>query len=440
MNNPRALAAQVLHRVIYQGESLSDVTQEENIQQLNSQDKALLMDICFGALRHHERLDAILEQLLVKPLKKKDKDIEALLMVGIYQMLYQRTPDHAAINETVKVVKKLGKKWAKGLVNAVLRNLQREKESILTKVDGKKSVRHALPEWLYKLLKKAWPDDIARIVKASNTKAPMSLRVNLQKVSRDDYCNELEKKRISATPSAFLDSALVLDKAVNVDELPGFFDGLVSVQDIAAQYAAVLLDADDGMTVLDACAAPGGKTGHIAEKYNVKKLTAIDFNGARLQRVSDNLHRLGVDQEAIELVESDAGDTERWWDGEAYDRILLDAPCSATGVIRRHPDIKILRQKSDIDSLVEQQQKLLEAMWNILKPGGKLLYATCSILPDENEGQIKHFLEKHKDAVHCPITEPTMDEIGTKLKHGRQILPGGEANLDGFYYVLMQKR
>jgi 16S rRNA (cytosine967-C5)-methyltransferase len=338
------------------------------------------------------------------------------------------------------VVKKLGKKWAKGLVNAVLRSLQREKEAVLSKVDGKKSVRHGLPEWLYKCLKKAWPDEIDRIAKASNTKAPMSLRVNIQKTSRDDYCKKLEKQDISATSSTYLDSALVLDKAVNVDELPGFFDGFVSVQDIAAQYAAVLLGVEDGMTVLDACAAPGGKTGHIAEKYRVKKLTAIDFNGARLQRVSDNLHRLDVDQDVIDLVESDAGDTDRWWDGEAYDRILLDAPCSATGVIRRHPDIKILRQKSDIASLVEQQKKLLEAMWNILKPGGKLLYATCSILPDENEEQISDFLVKHNDAVHCPITEPTMDEIGTKLKHGRQILPGGEANLDGFYYALMQKQ
>jgi 16S rRNA (cytosine967-C5)-methyltransferase len=444
MTNPRALAAQSLHRVIFQGESLSEVTQDERLAALSRQDKGLFMDLCYGTLRYHERISAILSQLLVKPLKKKDKDIEVLLHLGIYQMIYQRTPDHAAINETVKAAKKLGKKWAKSLINAVLRNLQREQASLLKAADENEAVKKSLPEWLFKRLQQAWPDDWEKIVKASNTKAPMSLRVNLQKNTRDEYKQLLEAKGFSVAILSDQDSALMLEKAAGVDELPGFFEGQVSVQDMAAQFAAPLLDAKEGMRVLDACAAPGGKTGHIAERYPLSKLTAIDSSGERLQRVVDNLQRLhkaglATALEHIEWVESDAADIDRWWDGEQYDRILLDAPCSATGVIRRHPDIKLLRQSTDIDALVELQRTLLDAMWHILKPGGKLLYATCSILPDENEQQIKRFLQKQADAEHCLINLPMMEKIGTTLSYGRQILPGN-ANMDGFYYALLTKR
>lgn len=454
MNNPRVLAAQVLHRVIYQGESLSDALLMDVISQLSPKDKALLMDMCYGTLRQHERLSALLGELLVKPLKKKDKDIEALLKLGMYQMLYQRVPDHAAINETVKASKKMGKKWAKGLINAVLRSLQRGQANLLTTVDHLPHVKQGLPTWLHNKLKKAWPDHWQAIANASNSKGPMSLRVNLSKISRADYLQQLSQHGFEVNTDALsvsgLDAAITLNKAVNVEELPGFLDGLVSVQDLAAQYAAVLLKAGKGMRVLDACAAPGGKTGHIAERYELTNLTAIDISEARLERVSDNLSRLSLDASNIKLITADLAETDHWWDGIAYDRILLDAPCSATGVIRRHPDIKVLRHASDIDQLIHLQANLLDSTWKMLKAGGRLLYATCSILPDENEQQINAFLARQTNARLISIDAELQNNLGLALEYGWQLFPG-EANLhhpnqhtssismDGFYYAVLQK-
>jgi len=452
MQNPRVLATYALHRVLYQGESLSDVLLDEPIQQLNGQDKALLMDMCYGALRQHERLSALLQLLLVKPLKKKDKDVEALLRLGIYQMLYQRVPDHAAINESVKVTKKLGKKWAKALINAVLRSLQRNKDSLLAQVNQQSSVQKALPDWLFTRIKKAWGNDWQSIIAATQAKAPLSLRVNQRKISRDDYFKQLQQQGIAyQTPDVLddtLDSAITLTQAINVEKLPKFYDGFVSVQDRAAQYAATLLDVEKPtMRVLDACAAPGGKTGHLVERYTLKTLTALDNNPQRLQRVNDNLQRLGLMQPHIQLLAADANAIDTWWDGTPYDRILLDAPCSATGVIRRHPDIKVLRKASDIDQLVQHQQQILNALWQVLAPNGKLLYVTCSILPEENEKQIKTFLKQQKNAKHCPIKLPHMEKVGAKLSYGWQILPSvftpqtqnTPFNLDGFYYAMLQK-
>ncbi|HHC73778.1 MAG TPA: 16S rRNA (cytosine(967)-C(5))-methyltransferase RsmB [Thiothrix sp.] len=452
MQSPRVLATYALHRVLYQGESLSDVLLDEPIQQLSGQDKALLMDMCYGALRQHERLSALLQLLLVKPLKKKDKDIEALLRLGMYQMLYQRVPDHAAINETVKVTKKLGKKWAKALINAVLRNLQRDKAQLLNQVNQQTSVQRGLPDWLFKRIKHAWGNDWRDIIAASQAKAPMSLRVNQRKISRADYLKQLHQQGIAYQALDDLDktleSAITLSQAVNVEKLPHFYDGFVSVQDRAAQYAATLLTVDQpNLRVLDACAAPGGKTTHLAERYTIDHLTALDNNPQRLQRVNDNLQRLTLLSPPIELLAADASDIDTWWDGKPYDRILLDAPCSATGVIRRHPDIKVLRKASDIEQLVTLQQKILNALWQVLAPNGQLLYVTCSILPEENEHQVQAFLKQQKNAKPYPITLADKEKVGVKLSYGWQILPSVSLpkaqhtpfNLDGFYYALLQK-
>ncbi|MGV6808923.1 MAG: 16S rRNA (cytosine(967)-C(5))-methyltransferase RsmB [bacterium] len=452
MQSPRVLATYALHRVLYQGESLSDVLLDETIQQLNAPDKALLMDMCYGALRQHERLSALLQLLLVKPLKKKDKDVEALLRLGMYQMLYQRVPDHAAINETVKVTKKLGKTWAKALINAVLRNLQRDKATLLAQVNQQARVQIALPDWLFKRIKRAWGKHWHDIVAASQAKAPMSLRINQRKISRTAYLQQLHQQGIAYQVAddldQTLDSAVTLAHAVNVEKLPNFYEGFVSVQDRAAQYAATLLDVEQPhLRVLDACAAPGGKTSHLAERYTINHLTALDNNPQRLQRVSDNLQRLGLQSPYVQRIAADASAIDTWWDGKPYDRILLDAPCSATGVIRRHPDIKILRQASDIEQLVKLQQKILHALWQVLAPNGQLLYATCSILPEENEQQIQTFLAQQKNAKPCPITLPDQEKVGVKLRYGWQILPSmlpaenqpTPFNLDGFYYALLQK-
>lgn len=426
--SPRLVATKSLQRVIYNSNSLSDVLQDSNVQQ--SEDKALIQDICFGSLRYFETINAVLDQLLVKPLKQKDKDIECLIRIGLYQLIYQRTPDHAAVNETVAVTKHLKKKWSRGLVNGVLRSFLRDKDLVLNKAE-KVSV-HALPIWLLKRIKKAWPNDWKEIAANSNKKAPMSLRVNLSKISRESYLKTLSEHDIQASAVIQSKAAVQLEHPVNVYDLPDFDAGLASVQDSAAQLAAVLLNCKQGMRVLDACAAPGGKTGHILETAEQLHVIAVDNKTARLKRVEENLHRL---KQKATLVSADVADTDVWWDGEFFDRILLDAPCSATGVIRRHPDIKLLRQDEDIASLQQQQFRLINALWGLLKSGGQLLYATCSILPEENALQIASFMAQHNDAKHCVIQA----QWGRACDHGRQILTG-EHGMDGFYYALLEKQ
>ena len=425
--NPRLIATKSLHRVIYQSESLSDVLQDESVQ--ISEDKALIQDICFGSLRHFETVTAVLDQLLNKALKGKDKDVECLIRIGLYQLIYQRTPDHAAVNETVSITKSLNKQWSRNLVNGVLRNFLRDKDTILSKAE-KMSV-HALPIWLIKRVKKAWQEDWKTIAKESNQKAPMTLRVNLNKNSRDVYLKKLQEQNIEAGIVTQSTTAVQLTSPMNVYDLPEFESGAVSVQDAAAQFAAPLLDCKKGMRILDACAAPGGKTGHILETAEQLELVAVDNKVNRLKRVEENLQRLG---QTAKLVAADVADTSTWWDGQLFDRILLDAPCSATGVIRRHPDIKLLRQDADIETLQQQQSRILNALWALLKPDGILLYATCSILPEENEQQISEFLSQHKNAE----IKAVQGSWGTECKHGRQIL-SGQHNMDGFYYAILRK-
>lgn len=428
----RATAARVLQQVIYEGDSLTEVLQQPLAQAIAATEQPLLRDLCFGSLRWHERLSAVLKQLVTKPLKPADKDVECLLRVGLYQLIYQRTPDHAAVNETVKAVKKLGKGWAEKLVNGVLRRFLREREALLSEADRQETALYAFPAWLLARVQRAWPADWQSIVQASNTHAAMTLRVNQRLYTAAAYQAQLAAQGVAADTVECVASALNLHKAVGVELLPGFAQGAVSVQDAAAQLAALLLDCQPGMRVLDACAAPGGKTGHLLEHTAELQLTALDSSASRLLRVTENLQRLQLN---AHTVAADAGDVASWWDGQAFERILLDAPCSATGVIRRHPDIKVLRRDSDIAALQQEQARLLRALWQTLKPGGHLLYATCSILPEENSQQIAAFVAEYPDTQVLPLG----DSWGHAMAFGRQILPG-DAGMDGFYYALLRKQ
>lgn len=418
--NPRTTAARILQRVLYQGESLSAAL-------LDSED-SMVRDLCYGSLRWHEPLSAIINELLSKQLKKKDKDVECLIRVGLYQIIYQKTPDHAAVGETVSALKGLKKPWAKNLVNAVLRNYIREQENLQKEVQKRQVVKYAFPQWLIHEIKKSWPDNWENILHESNQRAPMTLRVNLKQQTRNEYLEKLQKDNIDAKALNGVATAIKLAKPCNVYDLPGFEKGDVSVQDGAAQLASILLDCKDDMTVLDACAAPGGKTGHILESAKNLEVIAIDNSETRLERVTQNLQRLKLN---ATVITADALDTEQYAKNKLFDRILLDAPCSATGVIRRHPDIKVLRRKTDIDELRQLQSKMLDALWEKLKPEGILLYATCSILPEENEQQIKAFTKRHDNAEIMPITKA--QELGW------QIFPG-EESMDGFYFAKLKKR
>ena len=417
--NPRINAAKILQRVIYKGESLSAA--------LEDAEDSMVRDLCYGSLRWHEPLSALLKELLSKQLKKKDKDVECLIRVGLYQIIYQKTPDHAAVGETVNALKGLKKPWAKKLVNAVLRNYLRGQEKLQAIIQKQAPAQYAFPQWLIDKIKHEWPDNWQEILHQSNQRAPMTLRVNLKHQSRDEYLHKLKQAKIDAQIVDGVETAIKLDKPCNVQDLPSFTEGEVSVQDAAAQLASILLDCEDGMRVLDACAAPGGKTGHILESANQLDVIAVDNSESRLKRVSQNLQRLKLD---AKVITADVLDTESYAKNIMFDRILLDAPCSATGVIRRHPDIKVLRRKTDIVELQQLQSKMLDVLWEKLKVGGVLLYATCSILPQENERQIQAFMGRYKQAKVLPI-------IGAQ-ELGRQVFPG-ENSMDGFYFARIMK-
>jgi len=427
----RAAAARALSDVVVRGRSLSTVMPTWQAQ-VSAKDRALLQALVYGVLRWHGRLDAVVSQLLRRPFKHKDRDVHALLMVGVYQLHYLRVPDHAAVSATVNAVRSLGKPWAKSLCNAVLRSFQRDSDKLLAVADGEESARYAHPRWLLKELKRAYPDHWQRIVQANNEQPAMTLRVNRRHRSQQGYLAQLAACEIAARPTPFSDVGATLERAVDVAMLPGFDEGLVSVQDGAAQLAAPLLDLKAGQRVLDACAAPGGKTAHLLESEPaLDYLLAIDGDGKRVERLRETLARLNL---AADVKTGDAAAPSSWWDGKPFDRILLDAPCSATGVIRRHPDIKLLRRPSDIEALVTLQQRILAALWPLLAVGGKLLYVTCSVLPQENYRQLQHFLARHGDAREQRIDAPW----GVASEVGRQILPGA-SNMDGFYYACICK-
>lgn len=429
--NPRLAAARALAAVLAGRASLGSSlpTQLENVE---PRDRGLVQELAFGAARWQPRLSTLAARLLQKPFKAGDRDVEALLLVGLYQLLYTRIPPHAAIGETVGCADKLKKPWAKGLLNAVLRRAQRESEILLAEVDKDPAARLAHPRWLQKALKKSWPEQFEAICAANNAHPPMTLRVNRRHGSRDAYLEELNRVGFEATACEFSRDGINLVQPCDVRELPGFAEGRVSVQDEAAQLAANLLELAPNQRVLDACCAPGGKTCHLMEAESaLAGVVAVDLEESRLVRVRENLARLQLD---AQLFAADARDTAAWWDGKPFQRILLDAPCSATGVIRRHPDIKLTRTAEDIEALAKLQGELLDALWATLEVGGVMVYATCSVMPQENSEQIAAFLGRNPGARELDLPGPW----GLKQPHGRQLLPqqGGH---DGFYYAKLIK-
>ncbi|MQT81894.1 16S rRNA (cytosine(967)-C(5))-methyltransferase RsmB [Pseudomonas helleri] len=429
--NPRLAAAKALTAVL-NGKASLNSSLPLQLDKVEVRDRGLTQDLAFGTARWQPRLSALANKQLQKPFKAADADVEALLLVGLYQLLYTRIPAHAAIGETVGCADKLKKPWAKGLLNAVLRNAQRESEALLAELEHDPVVRTAHPRWLQKSLKAFWPQQWEAICAANNAHPPMILRVNRRHHSRNAYLQLLIEAGIEAQPCAFSQDGIVLAEACDVRNLPGFAEGWISVQDEAAQLAADLLDLAPGQRVLDACCAPGGKTCHILEvEPQLAGVVAVDLEAKRLVRVRENLERLGL---SAELIAADGRDTATWWDGKPFQRILLDAPCSATGVIRRHPDIKLTRQPDDIPALAALQGELLDAMWPTLEVGGILLYATCSTLPTENTEVIEAFLARTPGARELDIA----GEFGIKQPHGRQLL-AQEGGHDGFYYAKLIK-
>jgi 16S rRNA (cytosine967-C5)-methyltransferase len=398
---------------------------------LPEKERALTAELCYGVCRWYYQLDALLQQLLQKPLKSSQRVIHALMLCGLYQLQHTRIPPHAAVSETVAATAKLGKGWARSLINAVLRRFLREQQQQLQQLDGNEAAMLALPRWLLQRLRAAWPQQWRQIAEEFLQRPPMTLRVNTSKAAVEEVAAGLESAGMAARRLPQVDSALILARAAAVEALPGFAAGHISVQDAGAQFAAVLLDARAGEEVLDACAAPGGKTTHILELQPEVVMTAVDIDAERLQRIAENLGRL---QQQARLIAADVSQLQGEWRDRCYDRILLDVPCSATGVIRRHPDIKLLRTAADIDALVVRQQQILESVWPQLKPGGLLLYATCSLLPDENQRQIERFLQAHDDAEEQAIALA----VGARQSCGWQIMPS--TSMDGFYYALVGKR
>jgi 16S rRNA (cytosine967-C5)-methyltransferase len=428
--NIRALAARCCFAVIDKGRSLSDELPKAQAK-VEGKDKGLLQELCYGVLRYLPALEYDLRQLMDKPLKGKQRVGHFLILVGIYQVKHTRIPDHAAVSETVAATKPLKCDFLRGLINGVLRNVQRNlaKENVDEAAAAlPDAIKYSHPSWFIKKLQSAYPDQWQEILTANLERPPMWLRVNQRHNSVTEYLALLSQEDMLVELVDEKSSAIKLVNAIDVNKLPGFSDGWVSVQDGAAQQAAILLNAQTADNVLDCCAAPGGKTCHILELTpDLGQMTAIDIEENRLLRVEENLTRLNL---TAKVITADAASKE-WWDGELFDRILLDAPCSGTGVIRRHPDIKWLRKADDIEKLTVLQQQILNNIWSLLKPGGTLLYATCSILPEENIQQMQLFLSENNNAKLVQITNEKTDI-------GWQILPN-EQSMDGFYYAKLEK-
>ncbi|MDO3387717.1 16S rRNA (cytosine(967)-C(5))-methyltransferase RsmB [Gilvimarinus sp. SDUM040013] len=428
---PRVAAARVLADLLRHKGSLASSlpAMQERVDEGN---EALLRELCYGTMRYYPRLQLIVRKLLDKPLRAKDSDIQALLLLGLYQLDYMRVPDHAAIGETAGAAKALKKNWATGVINAALRRYQREKTTIVAKLGGNPEFQKSHPMWLIDAYRNAWPEQFANMIEANNAHPPLTLRIDTQQQTRDAYLDALREAGIGAKPCLHSACGFTLAKATDPTALPGFDSGLISVQDEAAQLAAPLLDLAPGLRVLDACSAPGGKTGHLLQtEPNLNEVIALDCDERRLSRVQENLSRLNV---AASVQKGDATKPHDWWDGAGFDRILLDAPCSATGIVRRQSDIKFLRSAADIDKLSELQNHLLDALWPTLKPGGILLYATCSALPQENRQVVKQFLARTPDCETITIAA----DWGIAQDVGRQLLQSSDGH-DGFYYAKLRK-
>jgi len=391
---------------------------------ITQQQRAGVQDLSYGTLRFYGHLQALLKQLLEKPLQ--DERIHTLLLVALYQLNHDKAAAHTIVDQAVQAAGKYKKPWAKGLVNAVLRNFLRRREQLIAAVSKDEVAAFSYPAWWIVQIKQQYPQAWQSILEAGNRHPPMTLRVNRRYGSAEDYCRMLTELGIQG--KVLGGQAVMLAQPVPVDQIPGFREGKVSVQDYGAQFAAPLLDVKAGLRVLDACCAPGGKTGHILELADVE-LVALDSDQLRLQRTQSNLQRLGLQ---ASLIQGDAAKPDQWWDGLAFDRILADVPCTASGIVRRHVDIKWLRREADIASFAAQQAAILPALWQLLAKGGKLLYATCSIFHEENQCQVERFLEAQKDAEQLPL--PPLQNAHS---HHGQLQPTIEH--DGFFYALLQK-
>ena len=430
----RAEAAKAVDAVVAQGRSLDAVLAELD-EQINSADQPLIKMLCYGTLRHHFRLRADLTKLLDRPLKARDSVIESLLAIGLFQLTDTRIPDHAAVSMTVEAARHLRRPKYAGLINAVLRNFLRQDIGRQEAGDDESRFNH--PAWFIDALREDWPDHWQQILEANNDRAPMWLRVNQKRTTTGAYIERLEQADDDHGVLPGFIHAIRLAKPVPVGELPGFADGDVSVQDAAAQIAAPWLLMGGGSRILDACAAPGGKTGHLLELASPDSaLTAIELDPERLAGIHENLERLRLD---ATVLAADASKPKEWWDGEPFDRILLDAPCSASGVIRRHPDIKLLRRASDIKALADLQTAMLEALWTLLAPSGRLLYVTCSVLAAENDAIVGDFLARHSDAREDKVLPNyNIRDLMVEKTCGFQVLPGRQG-LDGFYFACLER-
>jgi len=431
----RAVAAEVVDAVVSGGQSL-DAAIAEREANVSPADRSLLRMLCFGTVRNHWRLQRWISQLVSRPLKKRDSVINALLAVGLFQLWDTRIPDHAAVSETVEAARQLRRPKLAGLLNACMRRFGRENLAEQMVEAGEARWNH--PQWLIEKLQHDWPDDFEAILEANDARAPMWLRANTLHQTADEYRARLAGEQMAADLLSGVPDAVRLAEPCGVDELPGFAQGDASVQDAAAQIAARWLMAGRPNRVLDACAAPGGKSGHLLELGGGElDLTAIDSDAQRIERVRENHERLGL---SATITVADASKPKEWWDGTPFDAILLDAPCSATGVIRRHPDIKLLRRASDIDDLSALQGAILSALWRLLAPGGRFLYVTCSVLAAENDGVVQGFLEANDNAVEdAVLPNNNIRDLMRRKACGYQILPG-TAGMDGFYYACLVKK
>jgi 16S rRNA (cytosine967-C5)-methyltransferase len=433
LGDPRAVAVTVVADMLERGRSLNAALDAGTASLGDARDRALSRELCYGVARWLPRLEVCLRLLMPKTLRKRETIVRAVLLLGLYQLMYTRIAEHAAVAESVELVRRAGRDWAAGLVNGVLRNFQRRRSQLMADLDACDEGRYAHPPWLIDATRDAWPDHWQRILDSNNERPPMALRVNARRATRSELLAELERHGIEASPIPHTGYGLRLHRARDVDAIPGFADGRISIQDGAAQLAAGILDVRPGMRVLDACAAPGGKSTALLESQaDAIDLVALDNDGERLARLEENLARLALE---ATVVCGDAGEPGAWWNGKLFERILADVPCTGTGVIRRHPEIKLQRRPDDVENLAVTQLRLLDALWPLVAPRGRLLYATCSYLPRENDHVLAEFLAKHPDAAGISM----LHAWGRATDHGRQVLPG-EDSMDGFYYALLGKR
>ncbi|GGI88535.1 16S rRNA (cytosine(967)-C(5))-methyltransferase RsmB [Legionella impletisoli] len=421
--NERLQALRILSKLLQDKVSLSTSLQHPNLTPLTK-------ELCFGVCRHYLRLECLADGLMAK--RPKSLEVWIALLMGIYQLHFLRIPDYAVVKETVALMDLIKKSWAKGLLNAVLRRFGQQQTKLITEYDSNPVFKYNHPQWFIETMQRHWPKDWETILAANDTHPPMTLRVNQKQVSREHYLARLNDLKLKATPLDYSSYGIELKNPIQVHDLPGFSEGDVSVQDQAAQLAAQELDLKPGLRVLDACSAPGGKTCHILEtEPRLAACIALDIEPKRLKRVEENLERLKL---KATIKTGDVLKPDTWWDGKLFDRILFDAPCSATGVIRRHPDIKLLRTPEEVSFIVTLQKDMLTTLWPLLAPGGLLLYATCSVMPEENEQQMKAFAESHRN---CHINQESKP-WGRSVGYGWQILPG-DNNMDGFFYCALYK-